>query len=210
MPYGFVLVGGRSERMGRDKTRLPYRGVPMALHQAEKLAVVCGRVALVGKDRGTFLDSRFPYVTDESSEPAAAFGITAALAFSPEETNLVLAADVPRCPESFLAALLDIADAIHAPAVVPVSGGRPQPLCAVWRKSALAPLRSRLGAGDYSLVAALHALHAVLIPEEVTAGMAGGAPESFFNVNTPEEYEALEAEVAAERTAGAAAQPRRR
>ena len=36
--------------MGRDKTRLPYRGRPMALHQAEKLAVVCGRVALVGKD----------------------------------------------------------------------------------------------------------------------------------------------------------------
>ena len=57
MAYGFVLVGGRSSRMGRDKTRLPYRGVPMALHQAEKLAVVCGRVALVGKDPEAFLDS---------------------------------------------------------------------------------------------------------------------------------------------------------
>ena len=122
------------------------------------------------------------------AEVAAAFGVAAALAFSPEETNLILAADVPRCPESFLAALIDVAEAIHAPAVVPVSGGRPQPLCAVWRRSALAPLRSRLGAGDYSLVAALQALHAVLIPEEVTAAMAGGAPENFFNVNTPEEY----------------------
>lgn len=182
----------------------------MALHQAEKLAVVCGRVALVGKEPEAFLDSRFPYVTDEAGDVAAAFGVATALAFSPEETNLVLAADVPRCPESFLAALLDVAEAIHAPAVVPVSGGRPQPLCAVWRRSALAPLRSRLGAGDYSLVAALHALHAVLIPEEVTAAMAGGAPENFFNVNTPEEYEALEREGAAEGPAGAAAQPPRR
>jgi molybdopterin-guanine dinucleotide biosynthesis protein A len=208
--YGFVLVGGRSSRMGRDKTRLPYRGRPMALHQAEKLAVVCGRVALVGKDPEAFGDSRFPYVTDDAVEVAAAFGVEAALAFSPEETNLVLAADVPRCPESFLAALLDVADAIHAPAVVPVSGGRPQPLCAVWRRSALAPLRSRLEAGDYSLVAALHALHAVLIPEEVTAVMAGGAPGSFFNVNTPEEYEALEREAPADGPAGAAAQPPRR
>ena len=138
---------------------------------------------------------------------AAAFGVATALAFSPEETNLVLAADVPRCPESFLAALLDVAEAIHAPAVVPVSGGRPQPLCAVWRRSALAPLRSRLEAGDYSLVAALDAFHAVLIPEEVTAAMAGGAPENFFNVNTPEEYEALEREAPADGPAGAAAQP---
>jgi molybdopterin-guanine dinucleotide biosynthesis protein A len=196
--------------MGRDKTRLPYRGRPMALHQAEKLAVVCGNVALVGKDAEAFLDSRFPYVTDESPEVAAAFGVATALAFSPEETNLVLAADVPRCPESFLAALLDVAEAIHAPAVVPVSGGRAQPLCAVWRRSALAPLRSRLEAGDYSLIAALRAFHAVLIPEEVTAAMAGGAPENFFNVNTREEYEALESEAPADGPARAAPQPPRR
>jgi molybdopterin-guanine dinucleotide biosynthesis protein A len=183
----------------------------MAIHQAEKLAVVCGRAALVGKNPEAFSDSRFAYVTDEAPETAAAFGVAAALAFSPEETNLVLAADVPRCPESFLAALLDVAEAIHAPAVVPVSGGHPQPLCAVWRRSALAPLRSRLEARDYSLIGALHAFHAVLIPEEVTAAMAGGAPESFFNVNTPEEYEALQREVAAaEDPAGAAAQPPRR
>jgi molybdopterin-guanine dinucleotide biosynthesis protein A len=196
--------------MGRDKTRLPYRGRPMALHQAGKLAVVCGNVALVGKDPAAFAGAPVPYVIDEAREVAAAFGVAAALAFSPEETNLVLAADVPRCPEAFLAALLEVAEAIHAPAVVPVSGGRPQPLCAVWRRSALAPLRARLDAGDYSLVAALHALHAVLIPEEATAAMPGGAPASFFNVNTPEEYEALENENRADDRGGAASQSPRR
>src|ERR1039458_8407506 len=86
--YGFVLVGGLSTRMGRDKTRLPYRGTPVALHQAEKLAAVCGRVALVGKDPEIFAGSRFPFVTDGAPEAAAAFGVAAALAFSPEETNL--------------------------------------------------------------------------------------------------------------------------
>jgi molybdopterin-guanine dinucleotide biosynthesis protein A len=208
--YGFVLVGGLSTRMGRDKTRLPYRGTPMALHQAKKLAAVCGRVALVGKDPEIFAGSRFPFVTDGAPEAAAAFGVAAALAFSPEETNLILAADVPRCPEAFLAALLELADAIHAPAVVPISGGRPQPLCGVWRRSALAPLRARLDAGDYSLVAALRAFHAVLIPEESTGAMPGGAPANFFNVNTPEEYEALEKETAADGPTGASAQPPRR
>jgi len=196
MAFGFVLVGGRSERMGRDKTRLPYRGRPMALWQAEKLALVCGRVALVGKDRHAFDGCAFPFVEDGAEPNAAAFGLVAALAWSPEETNLVLAADLPRCPEAFLAALLDVAEAIPAPAIVPVSEGRPQPLCAVWRKSALIPLTGRLAAGDYSLQGALVALGAVLIPEAETAGLPGGDPSSFFNVNTPEDYEALESETA--------------
>jgi molybdopterin-guanine dinucleotide biosynthesis protein A len=196
--------------MGRDKTRLPYGGRPMAVHQAEKLAVVCGRVAFVGKDPAAFAGTSVPYVIDGAPESAAAFGVAAALAFSPEDTNLVLAADVPRCPETFLAALLEVAEAIHAPAVVPVSGGRPQPLCGVWRRSALAPLRARLDAGDYSLVAALHAFHAVLIPEEVTAAMPGGAPANFFNVNTPEEYEALEREDRTDDRGAAGSQPPRR
>ena len=182
----------------------------MALHQAEKLTVVCGNVAFVGKDPAAFAGTSLRYVLDGAAESAAAFGVAAALAFSPEETNVILAADLPLCPEAFLAALLEVAEAIHAPAVVPVSGGRPQPLCAVWRRSALAPLRARLDAGDYSLVATLHAFHAVLIPEEMTAAMPGGAPANFFNVNTPEEYEALESENRADDRGGATSQPSRR
>ena len=196
--------------MGRDKTRLSYRGKPMAIHQAEKLAVVCGNVALVGKDPAAFAGTPFPYVNDGAPEAAAAFGVAAALAFSPDVTNLILAADLPLATEAFLAALLEVAEAIHAPAVVPVSGGRPQPLCAVWRRSALAPLQVRLRAGDYSLVAALHAFHALLIPEEMTAAMPGGAPANFLNVNTPEDYEALESESTPDGRGGAASQPPRR
>ena len=48
MAYGFVLVGGLSRRMGRDKALLPLGGVPMALLQARKLERVCGRAAFVG------------------------------------------------------------------------------------------------------------------------------------------------------------------
>jgi molybdopterin-guanine dinucleotide biosynthesis protein A len=196
MAFGFVLVGGQSGRMGRDKTLLPYRGRPMAVWQAEKLSLVCGRAAFVGKVRTPFEGAPFPFVHDGAEPRAAAFGIVAALAWSPEETNLILAADIPRCPEEFLAALLDVADAIPAPAVVPVSSGVAQTLCAVWRKSALVPLLGRLAAGDYSLQGALQPLGAVLIPEEETAQMPGGDPSSFFNVNTNEEYERLEHEAA--------------
>jgi molybdopterin-guanine dinucleotide biosynthesis protein A len=194
MPFGFVLVGGRSLRMGRDKTRLPYRGRPMAVFQAEKLAFVCGRAALVGKSKKGLDRCGYPFVEDGAEPHAAAYGILAALAYSPEELNLVVAADIPRVPEAFLGALLEVAEAIPAPAVVPVSGGHPQTLCAVWRRSALVPLTARAASGDLSIIGALKALGAVLIPEKETAAMPGGEPESFLNVNTPEEYARLEEE----------------
>src|SRR5262249_36230417 len=131
-------------------------------------------------------------------------GVAAALASSPDDTNLILAADLPRIPVEFLGALLDVADAIPADAVVPVSGGSPQPLCAVWRRSAHPPLVARLAAGEYALVGALQQLRAVLIPEEVTAALPGGDSANFLNVNTPEDYEKAESS-----DASAPAQPSR-
>ena len=190
--------------MGRDKTLLPYRGQPMALHQAAKLARVCGRAALVGKHPELFAGAAYPFIEDGAAPAAAAFGVAAALAFSPDDTNLVLAADIPRIGEGFLAALLEIADALPADAVVPVSGGVPQPLCAVWRRSAHAPLLARLAAGGYALVGVLHEIRTVLIPEDATAALPGGAPANFLNVNTPEDY------ANAEKEADAEAEPPRR
>lgn len=203
MAYGYVLVGGRSVRMGRDKTLLPYVGQPMALHQAAKLEHVCGRAALVGKHPELFAGAPYPFVEDGASPTAAIFGVAAALAASPDESNLVLAADIPRIPEAFLAALLAVAEALPADAVVPVSGGVPQTLCAVWRRSAHAPLVARLAIGDYALVGALQELRTVLIPEAATAALPGGDPANFLNVNTPEDYEK------AEKDAAAAAEPPR-
>jgi molybdopterin-guanine dinucleotide biosynthesis protein A len=194
MPYGFVLVGGRSQRMGRDKARLPYRGRPMAVWQAEKLAFVCGRAALVGKHKQGFEGCGFSFVEDGAEPHAAIYGILAALAYSPEELSVVVAADIPKVSEAFIAALLEIAEAIPAPAVVPISGGHPQTLCAVWRRSALVPLTARAAAGQMSILAALRAMDAVIIPEAETAAMPGGEPENFVNVNTPEEYARLEEE----------------
>jgi molybdopterin-guanine dinucleotide biosynthesis protein A len=192
MSFGFVLVGGRSSRMGRDKSLLPYRGRPMALHQAAKLAFVCGRAALVGKDPRPFVGTSYPFVTDGAEPHASAFGVLAALSWSPVDLNLIVAADLPRCPEAFLAALLAAAEeAPAAPAVVPVVGGHVQTLCAAWRRSALLPLTKRVADGDYSLRDVLTSMGALLVPEIEIATWPGGSPESFFNVNTPEEYESL-------------------
>ncbi len=189
--FGFVLVGGLSQRMGEDKTRLLYRGRPMALHQAEKLSFVCGRAALVGKGTHPFPSSGYRFVDDGAETLAPIYGVLAALSWSPDDLNVVVAADIPRCPESFFAALLEIAEAVPAAVVVPVIGGKLQTLCSVWRRSAIPALREAILADRLSLRGPIERLSAVIVPEDETVLMPGGRPENFLNVNGPEDYEEL-------------------
>ena len=44
----FVLAGGRSSRMGRDKACLPLEGRPLVDHVASKARDVTGNITLVG------------------------------------------------------------------------------------------------------------------------------------------------------------------
>jgi molybdopterin-guanine dinucleotide biosynthesis protein A len=193
--YGFVLVGGLSTRMGRDKALLPIGGIPMALLQAQKLERVCGRAAFVGKESAPFAALGYPFVTDLSAERAALHGLLAALEWSPEELTVVLAADVPRVPEALLTALLARLAASGAPAVVPADAGHPQPLCAAWSKGALPALRLAVDAGDLSLRRVVEATRALVLSEEETTLLPGFASGAFRNVNTPEEYRAAEKEM---------------
>jgi len=194
--FGFVLVGGLSTRMGRDKALLPLGGVPMALLQARKLERVCGRVAFVGKEPGPFTALGYPFVTDLSAERAALHGLLAALEWSPEGLNVVLAADVPHVPEALLGALLARLEASGGPAIVPTAAGHPQPLCAAWSKGSLSALRLAVAEGDLSLRRAVEATRALVLSEEETALLPGFAGGAFRNVNTPEEYRAAEEEIA--------------
>jgi molybdenum cofactor guanylyltransferase len=104
---------------------------------------------------------------------------------------MVVAADIPRCPESFFAALLEIAEAVPAAVVVPVIAGELQTLCSVWRRSSIPALREAILADRLSLRGPIERLSSVIVPEDEAVRMPGGRPENFLNVNRPEDYEEL-------------------
>lgn len=53
--YGLVLAGGKSNRMGKDKSRLHYHGQPHALFLYKLLSKFCEKTFLSVRDAAEYL-----------------------------------------------------------------------------------------------------------------------------------------------------------
>jgi molybdopterin-guanine dinucleotide biosynthesis protein A len=89
---GFVLVGGNSSRMGRDKARLPFHGTTLVEHVASTVADAAGSVTLVGAPE-RYASLGFPMLVDSRTGAGPLAGIHTALASSPAAWNLIVACD---------------------------------------------------------------------------------------------------------------------
>jgi molybdenum cofactor guanylyltransferase len=184
----FVLTGGRSSRMGRDKALLPLGRQNLLQHMLDTAsAVVPGPVIVGGREKyaqyGEVVEDVIPGCGPLS-------GIHAALSATPSDLNLILSVDMPLMTTDFLRWLLQVASAGNELAIVPEADGRSQPLCAVYRPAACGVIEHSLKTGVYKV----DRLFAVLATRIVPASewlAAGFSPDIFRNVNTPEDYEAV-------------------
>jgi molybdopterin-guanine dinucleotide biosynthesis protein A len=180
---GFVLVGGNSSRMGRDKAMLPYCQGTLLEHIAAQVRWAAGCATLVGRPE-RYRAFPYPGIPDQSPDGGPLCGIQAALQASSAEWNLVVACDMPALTARLLGALLGAAQRSGADALLPVSpSGHPQPLCAVYRRTSLPFLTQALQRRVRKVTRALAGLRVDYRPV---------SRESWFqNVNTPEDWARL-------------------
>ena len=133
---GYVLVGGRSSRMGRDKALLPFRGVPLAQFVARTVASAATQAVLVG-DPSRYAAFGYPVIPDRFPGEGPLGGILTALHHTSADWSLVVACDMPELSAEFLGRLLEAAEHSGAEALIPVGpSGQPEPLCAVYHRNA--------------------------------------------------------------------------
>jgi molybdenum cofactor guanylyltransferase len=178
-----VLAGGESRRMGRPKALLPVAGRTLAEFVAERLTagfdelLIAGRGPLPAALERFRVDDRFP-----GAGPLA--GIEAGLRRARHEVVFAVACDMPRVT-------LDLAGRAVAAcagfdAAVPRLGGRPEPACAAYAKSAAAPIGAFLESGGRRAAEALARLRVSWLDDV--------DPLALSNLNTPADYEAWLAE----------------
>jgi molybdopterin-guanine dinucleotide biosynthesis protein A len=182
----FVLAGGKSSRMGSDKTLLRL-GDETLLSQALKLAgAVASEVWIVGDVKKFVAFGRV--VEDVYRERGPLGGIHAALSGSTTELNLMLAVDLPFVTQELLQFLLSRALESGATVTVPRAGLGFQPLCAVYRHGFREVAEQSLLEGK-NKIDSLFAKVETCVIEESELLRAGFSWEMFRNLNTPEELE---------------------
>ncbi|HEY6188068.1 MAG TPA: molybdenum cofactor guanylyltransferase [Pyrinomonadaceae bacterium] len=183
---GFILAGGASRRMGADKAGLRLGGRSFVERIAGALSQMTAAVRLVGA-RDERWRGDFPLVEDVYREWGALGGLHAALASARAPWAAVVACDLPFVTGELFLRLSSLRENFDA--VVPVQpDGRPQPLCALYRRDVCAERAARLiAAGERRPRRLLREIETRWVRPEELADL----PHSelfFINVNTPEDF----------------------
>jgi molybdopterin-guanine dinucleotide biosynthesis protein A len=187
---GFILAGGASSRMGTDKALLRLGGRLFVERVAAALRTVAGRVRVVSS-RHEAAAVGLEVVPDLRGGLGALGGIHAALTGCAAPWAAVVSCDLPFVTGALLERLASLrADGAEAAdAVAPTQpDGRPQPLCALYARSACLPAAERLILTDE--------LRPRVLLRQVRTRWVGfgeledleGSEHFFRNVNTPEDY----------------------
>jgi molybdopterin-guanine dinucleotide biosynthesis protein A len=194
---GFVLAGGESSRMGRDKALLDLAGETLIARTTNLIESAVGTCAIIGGS-GRFADTRdtdglpMRVVADDFPGAGPLGGIATALRASGAEWNLIVACDLPYLTREWLEFLIERALRSNADAVLPMNERGAEPLCAMYRKRAEAAIRAALERGRRKVTDGLAEIRTEFIePAEWKGFDCDG--QLFKNMNSPADYEEAKA-----------------
>ena len=195
-----VQAGGLSSRMGCDKARMAFCGEPLIERVLGRLAPVAGEL-VVTTSRPSELayleelmfDGLCPRVVMDVDGPAGAMrGIASSLAAARLPLVAIVACDMPFVSPELIGALADRVEAEALDVCVPREERGIEPLCAVWRRDACAPVAQELLACDRQRIRCLINRVQAGYMDEPQIVKAAGSTLCFENVNTSEEFAAAE------------------
>jgi molybdenum cofactor guanylyltransferase len=175
---GYVLAGGKSSRMGRDKALLKLAGKPLVLHAVTKLRRVCADVHILS--RRLELKVFAPLVKDLHEGCGPMGGLEAAFEHSRHEWNLIMPVDMPFLPAAFLDDWLRTVlarEQMGTRVGMFTVEGVPQPLFCVLHKDVAPFVREAMQRGRYKVFPELESA-----ARELAARQGVSAPDVFFNI----------------------------
>jgi molybdopterin-guanine dinucleotide biosynthesis protein A len=191
----FILAGGASSRMGRNKGLLDFGGVPLIVHSARLIEPLVACVTVVGPPR-RYEAMGLRAIADRDTAgkgskrirrgPLA--GIATALAASRSSWNLIVACDLPYLSGAWLDWLLSRAIQSRGQVVIPRTGRGLEPLAAVYRRECGAPIASALARGARKVTDVIEGLRMDVVYEREWRRLD---PRALVlkNMNTPGDYD---------------------
>jgi molybdopterin-guanine dinucleotide biosynthesis protein A len=191
-----ILAGGRSSRMGTDKSFVRVLGRPLIEDVLAQMAGLSGETLIVTNRPDDYAYLGVPLFGDVLPDKGALGGLYSALHAAGRPHVLCVACDMPFVVRPLVAHLASLAP--EADAVVPRLAGEAEPFRAVYARAAcLGPIRAALDAGRMRVISFFNDVRVRWVEAE-EVDRFDPKRLSFFNVSTPEDLEQ------ARRLAGAA------
>ena len=190
---GYVLAGGASRRFGADKALVEIEGRTLLSRLCELLSQAAGSAQVVAP-LGRYLDLNVTLIQDRWPDEGPLGGIITALQTTAEsgaccEWNLILSCDMPFLTREWLTYLTVHARDSVADVIVPRSDYGLEPLCASWRTAAADSLQCAFAEGVRKVTDAMKRLRMEVL-DETHWKRFDSAGRLFWNMNTPQDYEA--------------------
>jgi molybdopterin-guanine dinucleotide biosynthesis protein A len=183
---GVVLAGGKSRRIGTNKALLPFEGSTLLGRAVEVLGAVAEKVWVIVDSAEGCYSSEAAVKEDVCPNCGCLGGIYTGLMAAETEYSFVLACDMPFMRSEFLSFL-----AAHVKdwdVVIPKTAKGYEPLCAVYSKACLNPIRNQLEAGRFKVTGFLGEVRVRIVGEE-EIGRFDFDGRMFYNINTWADYE---------------------
>lgn len=200
---GFVLAGGQSRRMGRDKALLEFAGQPLIARAVGILREAGLKTSIAGVRADLAIHA--PIVEDRLRGQGPLAGVCAALEAMEGRWGVFLSVDVPLLPAALMAYLLRHAQVTGSAVTIASLSGAKQTFPAVLDRAVLPYLSAELDAGQRKCIVAFEGAAAALgqpvaaVPVELLVQTGELVhPEAlppvqwFLNVNDPEEFRIAE------------------
>jgi molybdopterin-guanine dinucleotide biosynthesis protein A len=174
---GLILCGGKSSRMGKDKSLISYHGKPQRDYLLDLLKPHCDGVFVSAQRGSKASDSTIP---DHFDLDSPLNGILSAFHFDPDSAWLTVPVDMPNINSNAIKFLLHNRDQHKAATCFFNSDGdAPEPLLTIWEVKARPQLFDFFNHGERSPKKFLqeHDVHVVKVP----------SPTILVNVNTEED-----------------------
>lgn len=178
---GIVLCGGRSSRMGRDKSALPFGDETMLDRIVRIVRNVADEVIIVGRR-----DQQSSTIHDAIEDQGPLAGVAAGLGASHTDLNIVVACDMPLIRPAVLEKLVSLIDDYDI--CVATIEGRPSVLCGVYRSSVATEALTLFDSGERRVMRLLDRVKTKRVDAAVFRDID---PEldTFLSVDTPEKYD---------------------
>jgi molybdopterin-guanine dinucleotide biosynthesis protein A len=194
-----INAGGQSRRMGASKALLPVppHNTPLIAHVAARLLPLeAARLVVVTNDPALPPQAQLPaaaiFVPDAWPDTGTLGGIATGLQHTPGWA-VVVACDLPLVSAALFAHLVALAGEQQDgqdrwDAIMPLVDGYAEPLHALYHRRCLPAITARLAAGERRVISFLPDVRTRYVPEDE---LRASDPDlhSFFNTNTPAEWE---------------------